>query len=95
MRLFIALSDGNIQIVSYDYKAKTRILSTLCTPDTGCIRSMLPDNIKNYLFASGYETGNIYIYDIGKSGQEKFAKQIAILKNKEKIVGLQWIPSKM
>lgn len=69
MRLFLALGDGNIQIFSYDYKAKARVLAMVSTPDTGEIRKMTTDNIKNYLFATGYETGNIFIYDTGKSGQ--------------------------
>ena len=69
MRLFLALGDGNIEIVSYDYKAKTRVLAMVSTPDTGFIKCMTTDNVKNYLFATGYETGNIFIYDTGKSGQ--------------------------
>ncbi len=69
MRLFVAMSDGNLQIISYDYKAKLRVLVTLCTPDTGSIRCIISDMVKNYLFASGYESGNVYIFDIGKPGQ--------------------------
>ena len=31
MRLFLALGDGNIQIFSYDYKAKARVLAMVST----------------------------------------------------------------
>jgi len=69
MRLFVAMSDGNLQIISYDFKGKLRVLITLSTPDMGSIRCITSDNVKNYLFACGYESGNIYIFDIGKPGQ--------------------------
>ena len=53
---------------------------------------MLFDPIKNYLFASCYENGDVFIFEIGKRGQEKLSKQIGTLKEKEKIVDLIWKP---
>lgn len=95
MRLFVAFADGNVNIISYNSKAKTKILTTLCTPETGSIVCMKDDKVKNYLFLGGHETGNIFVYDIGKPGQEKLAKQIGFMKNKEQIIDFHWRPEKM
>lgn len=44
------------------------------------------DNIKNYLFALGYEEGDISVFDISKPGRENSAKEVAKLKNKPKVI---------
>lgn len=38
------------------------------------VRGMHLDSTRNYLFAVGYEEGEIYVYDIEKPGKEKFTK---------------------
>jgi hypothetical protein len=56
---------------------------------------MLFDSHRNYLFASCYESGEVFIFEIGKKNQEKLSKQIGFLKNKEKIIDLIWQSEKM
>lgn len=51
---------------------------------------MLFDNHRNYLFASCYESGEVFIFEVGKKNQEKLSKQIGYLKNKVNIVDLIW-----
>lgn len=56
---------------------------------------MLFDPVKNYFFGGTYESGEIFIFEIGKPGHEKISKQIGVLKNKEKIIDMIWQPEKM
>ena len=44
------------------------------------------DNVKNYLFALGFEEGDISVFDISKPGRENTAKEVAKLKNKPKVM---------
>jgi hypothetical protein len=57
-------------------------LYSICTPAQSDIKTLLFDPVKNYLFSSVYDTGEIFIFDIGKSKNEKLSKQIGTLRNK-------------
>jgi hypothetical protein len=51
--------------------------------------------VKNYFFAGAYDSGNIYIYEMHKPGNEKFIRQVAVFNNKPKIIAMHWIPDRM
>ncbi len=40
--------------------------------------------------ASGYETGELGIFEVGKPGKEKFAKRVALFQTKKKVRVLGW-----
>lgn len=51
-------------MIVYEYNQRGRLkpVTTLMTPDTGNVKVMLMDRIKNYFFAGGYDSGSIYIF---------------------------------
>lgn len=67
----------------------------LCPPESGELRTLLFDPVRNYFFAAAYETGEVFIFEIGKQGHEKVSKQIGYLRNKEHIVDMLWQSQKM
>lgn len=69
-----------------------KYLHSISPPALGQITRLLFDPIKNYLFSSCYDSGEIFVFDIGKSKNEKLSKQIGYLKNKSNIVDLIWKP---
>ena len=95
MRLFVALAEGNIEIFEYSHSAKLKLVHSLSLPALGEVRSLLFDNHRSYLFAGCFESGEVFIFEVGKKNQEKMTKQIGFLKNKEQIVDLLWLSDKM
>jgi hypothetical protein len=95
MRLFVALAEGTIEVFEYTHNAKLKRLHSLALPAEGEIKVMLFDPLKNYLFASCYESGEVFIFEIGKRGNEKLSKQIGYLRNKERIIDMIWKAEKM
>lgn len=69
MRLFVALGDGNIEIFEYTHNARIKLVHSLSLPALGEIHTMLFDSYRNYLFASCYESGEVFIFEIGKKNQ--------------------------
>lgn len=57
MRLFVALSEGNIEIFEYTHNARLKLVHSLSLPLEGEIKTMIFDSNRNYLFASCFETG--------------------------------------
>jgi hypothetical protein len=49
------------------------------------VRGICVDNVKNYLFALGFDDGEFVVYDLGKPGRETGAKEVAKMKNKPKV----------
>ena len=94
-RLFVALDEGNVEIYEYTDRGSLRYLHSLCPPVASHMTRLLFDPVKNYLFGSCYDSGEIFIFEVGKRGQEKLAKQIGVIKNKPKIVDLIWKVDKM
>ena len=41
------------------------------------IRGFYLDQVKNYILASGHEDGELGMFEIEKTGKEKYAKKIA------------------
>ena len=72
-----------------------KFLYALSPPVTAELSTLFFDPVKNYLFSACYETGEVFIFEIGKRGHEKLSKQVGFLKNKEKIIDLIWKPEKM
>ena len=66
----------------YDERAKLKVLASLALPDSWNVRSIVVDRVKNYMFVGAYDSGSIYIYELPKMGNDKFIKQVAMLKNK-------------
>ncbi len=52
----------------------TRHSASVSTQTSSVIRGLTYDPLKNYLFSAGYDSGEIGIFDVGKSGREKFTK---------------------
>jgi 6-phosphogluconolactonase (cycloisomerase 2 family) len=57
-------------------------MKTLSPPEYGAMKTLIYDKVKSYLFAGSYDSGSIYVFEVGKPGHEKITKQIAMLKNK-------------
>jgi hypothetical protein len=62
MRLFVALSEGNIEIFEYTHNARIKLVHSIALPALGDIKRMLFDSHRNYLFASCFESGEIFIF---------------------------------
>jgi hypothetical protein len=62
MRLFVALSEGNIEIFEYTHNARIRLVHSLALPVVGSVQSLLFDNHRNYLFAGCCESGEVFIF---------------------------------
>lgn len=69
MRIFVAVAEGNIEIFEYTHNARLRLVHSLSLPALGEIKTMLFDSYRNYLFASCYESGEVFIFEVGKKGQ--------------------------
>lgn len=54
------------------------------------IRGLHFDIAKNFIIASGYEDGELCMFEIEKPGKEKFAKKIATFQTKKKIKCITW-----
>lgn len=88
----MALGEGNMEVYEYDQRAKLKVLTSLGTPDSWNIKTMLIDRVKNYFFAGAFDSGSIYIYELPKPGNEKLMKQVAALPNKPGVISMHWIP---
>ena len=51
-----------MEVYEYDARAKLKIITTLTTPDSFNIKTMLIDRVKNYFFCGAYDSGSLYIY---------------------------------
>ena len=58
------------------------------------MRGLDIDTKKNYLFAVGYDAGEVIVYDIGPPGKEALAKDVTKLKNRAKSREVRWSPSR-
>ena len=54
------------------------------------IRGVCYDPVSTYILVSGYETGEMNIYEMGKPGRERFAKRVATLQTKNKVRAIGW-----
>ena len=57
----------------------------------GPIRAMSFNERTNYLFATNHSTGLISVYDIGKPGREKFAKNVAAYPGEKSSREIVWL----
>jgi len=55
------------------------------------VRGMAINSRLNYLFSSNFKTGAISVFDVGKPGKEKFAKNIANYSNNPGARDLCWL----
>lgn len=92
-RGFVANNDGFIFIIDFNFN-DPRLIETVRTNGQCCIRSLIFDSTKNYLFAGGFDDGEIAMFDTGKPGKEKYSKQTASFKSRPKIRSIQWSSSK-
>ena len=67
-RLFLAHVEGNVDVYEYDHRAKVKYKHSICTPGNGPIKSLWYDDVKKYLFAGGYDNGDVWIFEVGKPG---------------------------
>jgi len=72
----VANKKGNIFI--YDISpCPPNILHSVAYGDKGPIRALCFNERLNYLFSTNNMNGLISIFDVGKPGREKFAKNVA------------------
>ncbi len=69
-------------------------LNILNMGDKTNIRGLHFDPNKNFIIASGYDYGELCMFEIEKAGKEKFAKKIATFQSKKKVKALCWSSSR-
>jgi WD40 repeat protein len=81
-RLMFGTKLGEIYIYDISLAEKPKILATLQNHNKGSIRCLHLDTNRNYLFAAGYDDGEINVFEMDKPGREKYAKMTAFMKGK-------------
>lgn len=88
-RMFITNKSG--QIFIYDASSTPVQQLNVLNMNTKCtIRGFHYDSIKNFIIGSGYDDGELAMFEIEKPGKEKYAKQIASFKSKGKVRVIEW-----
>ncbi|KAM3143094.1 hypothetical protein pb186bvf_004680 [Paramecium bursaria] len=94
-RAFVSDRAGYIFIFEISSVTQGPTLSASVASQTGsAIRGLCFDPVKNYLFTAGHDQGEIGVYEVGKSGREKYTKQTASFKGKLKIREIVWSTSR-
>ncbi|CAD8199045.1 unnamed protein product [Paramecium pentaurelia] len=94
-RIFISDKGGYIHVFEITSATMGPSLAVSVASQTlSPIRGIFFDPVKNYLFTAGFDQGEIGIFEVGKSGREKFTKQTASLKGKLQMREIVWSPSR-